>query len=86
LYDKETLKHDVLVPLMTNVWKQQIRGEIEREVEKSVFELMKPIGEKLMSALGEINRPVLNGVSKVRGVLKESEVGMMYERRREKLE
>jgi len=85
-YDKETLKHDVLVPFMTNVWKQQIRLKIEREVEKSIFNLMKPIGEKLSNTLGQINRPILRGVSQVRDVIKGSEVGQVYERRKEKLE
>jgi len=86
LYDKGTLKHDILVPFMTNMWKQQIRLEIEREVEKSIFNLMKPIGEQLTNTLGQINRPILSGVSQVRGVIKGTEVGQVYERRREKLE
>jgi len=86
LYEKGSLKHDILVPLVTNMFKQQIQLEIEREVERSILKFMKPIGEKLMNTLGEINRPVLKGVSKVRGVIKGTEVGQVYERRREKLE
>jgi len=86
LYDKGTLNHDILVPFMTNMWKQQIRTEIEKEVEKSVFNLMKPIGEQLSNTLSQINRPILKGVSQVRSVIKGSEVGQVYEKRREKLE
>jgi len=86
LYDSGSLRHSVLIPFMTNMWKQQIRLEIEKEVEKSILNLMKPIGEQLSNTLGQINRPILEGVSKVRGVIKGSEMGKVYEMRREKLE
>jgi len=85
-YDKESLKHDVLVPMVTAVFKQQIQTEIEREIEKSFKKLMKPIGEQLMGALSKVNRPILSGVNKVRDVVKGSQVGQVYEKRREKLE
>jgi len=84
-YDKDSLKHDILVPLVTSVFKQQIQVEIEREVEKSFKKLMKPIGDRLIDALSQVNRPILSGVSKVREVVKGSQVGQVYEKRREKL-
>jgi len=86
LYEKGTLKHDILVPLVTNMFKQQIQLEIEREIERSIFQLMKPIGDQLANTLGQINRPILSGVKQVREVMKGSEVGQVYERRREILE
>jgi len=86
LYDKGTLKHDILVPMVTGMFKQQIQLEIEREIERNILKLMKPIGEQLSNALAQINRPILAGMSKVRKVIKGSEVGQVYERRREKLE
>jgi len=85
-YDKDSLKHEILVPLVTSVFKQQIKVEMEREVEKSFKKLMKPIGDRLMDALSQVNRPILSGVSKVREVVKGSQVGQVYEKRREKLE
>jgi len=36
--------------------------------------------------LSKVNRPILSGVSKVRDVVKGSRVGLVYEKRREKLE
>jgi len=86
LYESGSLRHSILIPIMTNLWKQQIRLEIEREVEKSILNLMKPIGEQLSSTLGQINRPILTGMSKVREVIKGTEMGQVYEMRREKLE
>jgi len=85
-FDKESLKHDVLVPIMTTMFKQQIQTEIEGGVERSFKKMMKPIGEQLMGALSKVNRPILSGVSKVRDVVKGSQVGQVYEKRREKLE
>jgi len=86
IYDKGTLKHDILVPFISHMWKQQIRLEIEREVEKSIYSLMKPIGEQLSNALSQIKRPILKGMSQVRDVIKGSQVGQVYEKRREMLE
>jgi len=85
-FDKESLKHDVLVPMVTSIFKQQIQTEIERGVENSFKKLMKPIGEQLMGALSNVSRPILSGVSKVRDVVKGSQVGQVYEKRREMLE
>jgi len=85
-YDKDSLKHDVLVPLVTGVFKHQIQTAIEGEVEKSFKNLMKPIGEQLMGALSNLARPILSGVSKARDVVKGSQVGKVYEKRREMLE
>jgi len=46
---------------------------------------MQTIGEQLTEALSQINRPLLGGLETVRQVIKQSEVGQVYEKRREKL-
>jgi len=47
---------------------------------------MKPIGEQLIGAMSKVNRPILAGVNKVRDVVKGSQVGQVFEKRKEKLE
>jgi len=85
-FDKSSLKHDVIVPMATKMMKPKISSQIEKEVEKNILKMMKPIGEQLTNALRQVNRPVLKGVSKVRETIKGSEVGLVHEKRKEKLE
>jgi len=86
LFDKSSLKHDVIVPVATPLLKPKMTSQIEKEVEKNVLKMMKPIGEQLMNALRQVNRPVLKGVNKMRETIKGSEVGIVHEKRKEKLE
>jgi len=85
-FDKSTLKHNVLVPLMTNMMKGQIKKNIETEVERNVSKMLNSIGDKLTDALIQVNRPLMTGIGNFRQTMKGSEMGQIYEKRREKLE
>jgi len=85
-FDKETLRHDVLVPMFTTMFKSLIQRKIESSVEKNIGGLVNSIGEQLSSTLMEINKPLMVGLDQMRDVIKGSEVGTVYEKRREILE
>jgi len=85
-FDKATLTHDVLLPMMTNMWKLQIQTQIEREVEKNLTSVVQKLSEQMTSTLGEVNRPFLSGLEEARKAVKKSELAQVYANRREKLE
>jgi hypothetical protein len=86
-FDKSTLTHDVLLPMMTNMWKLQIQTQIERVVEKNLTNIVQKLSEQLTQTLSEVNRPFLwSGLDTARHAMKKSELGQVYANRREKLE
>jgi hypothetical protein len=85
-FDKGTLKHDVLVPMVTNLFKKQIQLQLEHEVEKNLLNVIQTIGDQLTQALAQVNRPFMGGVDSLRSMIKQSEVAQVFEKRREKLE
>uniref|UniRef100_A0A6B2KZZ8 HAM1-like N-terminal domain-containing protein n=1 Tax=Arcella intermedia TaxID=1963864 RepID=A0A6B2KZZ8_9EUKA len=84
-FDKESLKHDVLVPLLTTIFKRPIQSQIETEIEKKLCQLMATVGDGLTQAIAQVNRPFMGGAEMMKAALKGSEAGQVYERRREKL-
>jgi len=86
VFDKSTLTHDVLLPMMTNMWKLQIQTQIEKAVEKSLTNVVHKLSEQLTTTLGEVNRPFLSGLEEARKAVKKSEIAQVYANRREKLE
>jgi len=85
-FDKATLTHDVLLPMMTNMWKLQIQTQIERAVEKSLTNVVQKLSEQLTTSLGQVNRPFLSGLEDARKAVKKSDLAQVYANRREKLE
>jgi len=85
-FDKESLKHDILVPMLTGMMKNQIQIKIEHEVESSLKNLVKTIGDKLTASMVQINRPFMTGIDKVRGMIKETEVMQVNDKRKAILE
>jgi len=85
-FDKTTIKHDVLTPMMTGLFKQQIVHEIESSVEKNLVGMVKDIAHRLSASLIEVNRPFQTGIDMARKAFKTSEIAQVYEKRREKLE
>jgi uncharacterized membrane protein YheB (UPF0754 family) len=86
-FDKSTLTHDILLPMMTNMWKLQIQTQIERVVEKNLTNIVQRLSEQLTQTLSEVNRPFLwSGLDTARHAMKKSEIGQVYAHRREKLE
>jgi len=85
-FDKSTLTHDVLLPMMSNMWKLQIQTQIEKIVEKNFTSVIQKLGEQLTQSLNEVNRPFIwGGIETARQVVKKSEIGQVYANRREKL-
>jgi len=84
-FDKTTIKHDLLTPMMSTLFKQQIVQEIESAVEKNLMNLVHDIALRLSEALTEVNRPLETGIEMARKALKSSEMAQVYEKRREKL-
>jgi len=86
-FDKSTLTHDVLLPMMTNMWKLQIQTQIERAVEKNLTNVVQRLSEQLTQTLSEVNRPFLwSGLDTAKQAMKKSDIGQVYAHRREKLE
>jgi hypothetical protein len=86
VFDKSTLTHDVLVPMVTSMFKARIQRTIETEVENNLKSLIQSIGARLTEALAQINRPLVTGLEAVRKTVKATEIGQTYDKRREKLE
>jgi len=85
-FDKSTLTHDVLLPMMTNMWKLQIQTQIERAVEKNLTSVVQKLSDQLTQTLSEVNRPFLwSGLETAKQAMKQSEIGQVYAHRREKL-
>jgi len=82
VYDKSTLKHDVLVPMVTKMFKGQIKSQIERQVETNLTGFMIKLGDLLTNSITRVNRPFLSGIEAARKVVKTSRV---YEKKNEKL-
>jgi len=85
-FDKSTLRHPTMVPMLTSLWKMQIRHQIEHEVENNLTGFIQKLGDIMTSSLEQINRPFLTGLELAKNVVKSSQVAQVYEKRREKLE
>jgi hypothetical protein len=81
-FDRTTIKHDVLIPMLTIIFKTQIKEQIEHQVENNLTAFVNKLGDAMTSALAEIDRPFLSGFEAARKVVKSS----VLESRREKLE
>jgi hypothetical protein len=90
-FDKSTLKHDVLLPMMTTLFKQQIQLQIEKIVEKNLTKVIQQLGDRITQTLEDISRrgqakcPFLKGLESAKKAMKTSEIGQVAENRREKL-
>jgi len=85
-FKKGSLKHGVLVPLVTKLFKKRIQHQIEASVEENLGRLVTKIGDQLTEAMVKMNRPIVARVDKMRDLMKDSDVALVYEKRKEKLE
>jgi hypothetical protein len=87
-FDKSTLKHDVLLPMMIGLAKPAILAKIEKAVETNLSNALKQLGDRLTSAFGEVNRPSLLGgrMGSIKEAIKASDPAQVYQKRRVKLE
>jgi len=85
-FDTKTLKHPVLVPMLGQMFKLQIKTQIEYQVEKNLTGWMNKLGEMIANSITETNRPFVSGFEAARKVFKSSEMAKIYQQRKEKLE
>jgi hypothetical protein len=69
-FDKSTLTHDVLVPMLTTMFKLQIQVHIEKLVENALSPVVQKLNEQLTQTLNAINRPFLGGIEKAKEAIK----------------
>jgi len=86
VFDTSTLKHSWLVPMLTAMFKTQIKQQIEYQVESNLNGFMAKLGEMMTSSIAQLNRPFLSSIEAARNVVKNSQLGKVYEKRREILE
>jgi len=85
-FDTSTIHHTVLVPLLTKIFKLQIKLKIEKEVEKNLGGFISKLGDLMSNTIAQTNRPFLSGLETARKAIKTSDLGQVYQKRREKLE
>jgi len=85
-FDTATLKHNVLVPMLTKMFKIQIKQQIEYQVEKNLVGFMKQLGELISNSIAQTKRPFVSGFEAARKAVKSSQLAEIYQKRREKLE
>jgi hypothetical protein len=84
-FDKSTLTHDVLVPMLTSMFSLQIQTHIEKLVENALSPVVQKLSDQLTQTLGTVNRPFLSGIEKAKEAMKASDLAQVYNKRREKL-
>jgi hypothetical protein len=84
-FDTTTLQHPVLMPMLTAIFKLQIKLQIEQQVESNLTGFIQQLGELMSTSIAQANRPFLVGLEAARKAVKSSQIGQIYEKRREKL-
>jgi hypothetical protein len=69
-FDTSTLNHDVLIPMLTMIFKTQIKQQIEHHVENNLTTFVNKLGDMMTSAIAQANRPFLSGFEAAKNVVK----------------
>jgi len=85
-FDKNSINHSILLPLISSLFKAQIQSLVESSVEDRLGGLLDSLADQLTQALSSVNRPLISGLEQLKKVGKSSEFGQTYEKRQEKLE
>jgi len=85
-FDMTTIKHTLLVPMLTNLFKPQFKTQIEKQVENNLDGFMGKLGDMMMSTIGQANKPFLSGLEAAKKAIKTSDLSQIYQKRREILE
>jgi len=72
-FDKSTIKHDLLIPMMISLFKQQIQQVIERVVQNNLTRVVHRMGQRLTQTLGDLNSPFFNGLEMANQVIKRNQ-------------
>jgi len=87
-FDKSKLKHDLLVPTITKLFKKRIQRQIEDAVEKSLTNFINQLGDKIGAAIQggmSVGIPEIPGLETAKVILKSSDMAQANEKRKEKL-
>jgi hypothetical protein len=88
-FDTKTLDHPVLVPVLTNIFKTQIRREIEAKVERNLNGFIGKLGDMVTTSLSETNLskcPFFSGIHTAKQTVQNTHLAQALEKRREILE
>jgi hypothetical protein len=85
-FDKKSLKHEVLIPMLGQMFKLQIKTQIEHNVEKNLTNWMNKLGDMIADSVSQTNRPFVSGFEAARKIFKSSDMAKIYKQRKEKLE
>jgi len=83
-FDRTTLKHDVLLPMLTGLFKKQIIRYVERAVEKYLGGIVNDIGKRLSDAI--TGNRFTRQLDRISDSVKKGEFARRYQKRQEKLE
>jgi len=85
-FDTSTIKHTILLPMLTQLFKLQIKLQIEDAVERSLNGFIEKLGEMMTESISQVNRPFLSGLDLAKKALKSTQFAQVYEGRHHKLE
>ena len=85
-FDRTTLKHDVMVPIVTKLFKSIIVRAIERGVEKNITKAVNDVGTRLTEALVGAEPKFAKQLESLRTGVKKGKFAQSFHRRQEKLE
>jgi hypothetical protein len=84
-FDRTTLTHDILVPMITSLWKRNLIHAIERAVEKNLGGIVNDIGKKLSESVGAWEPRFAQKLNWMTDTVKRGEFSSTYRARQEKL-
>jgi len=85
-YDKATLSHEILVPMITGLWKRDIIHSIERGVEKNLGGLVNEVGSRLSQSMSGSGNRFAKQLEQMTESVRHGEFSRRYRKRQEKLE
>jgi len=85
-FDTSTIKHTILLPMLTQLFKQQIKLQIEDAVERNLNGFIEKLGDLMTQSISQVNRPFLSGLEVAKKALKSTQFAQVYEGRHQKLE
>jgi hypothetical protein len=85
-FDKSSLKHTLLIPIITKLFRVLIQQQIEKEVENNLTGFIQKLGDLITKSLHDINKPFLSKLEVAKTIVKQSPLTHDLNDRREKLE
>jgi len=85
-FDTSTIRHTYLLPMLTKIFKVQMKRQIEDAVENNLSGFLAQLGEVMMKTISEVNRPFLTGMDLAKKAVQSSQFARLYEKRTETIE